>query len=102
MKNKVFKVTEIASGAFKNSKKLKSVTIGTNVEKIGGKAFYKCKKLKKVKVKTKLLTKKSVGSGAFKGIHPNAKVKVPKKKLKDYQKIFKARGVKEKTQTITK
>ncbi|WP_155834523.1 hypothetical protein [Butyrivibrio sp. FC2001] len=31
MKNKVFKVTEIASGAFKNSKKLKSVTIGTNL-----------------------------------------------------------------------
>ncbi len=100
--NKVFKVTEIAAGAFKNSKKLKSVTIGANVEKIGSKAFYKCKKLKKVKVKTKLLTKKSVGSGAFKGIHPKAKVKVPKKKFKDYQKIFKARGVKEKTQTITK
>ena len=79
LKNKVFKVTEIASGAFKNSKKLK-----------------------KVQVKTKLLTKKSVGSGAFKGIHPKAKVKVPKKKFKDYQKIFRARGVKEKTQTITK
>jgi hypothetical protein len=100
--NKEYKVTEIAAGAFKGNKKLKSITIGKNIEKIGSKAFYKCKNLKNIKIKTTLLTKNSVGSNAFKGIHSKAKVKVPKKKLKDYQKILKSRGIKEKTQKITK
>jgi hypothetical protein len=100
--NKTFKVTEIAAGAFKGNKKLRSITIGKNIEKIGSKAFYKCKNLKNIKIKTILLTKNSVGGSAFKGIHPKAKVKVPKKKLKDYQKLLKAKGIKEKTQKITK
>ncbi|SDB69245.1 YDG domain-containing protein [Butyrivibrio sp. INlla16] len=100
--NKEYKVTEIAAGAFKGNKKLKKITIGKNIEKIGSKAFYKCKNLKSVKIKTTALTKKSVGGSAFKGIHPNAKVKVPKKKLKDYQKILKSKGIKGKDQKISK
>ena len=43
-----YQVTEIPANAFKNCKKLKSVTIGSNVTTIKAKAFYGCKKLKKM------------------------------------------------------
>ncbi|MCR5343097.1 MAG: family 43 glycosylhydrolase [Butyrivibrio sp.] len=100
--DKEYKVTELADGAFKNNTNLKKVTIGANVEKIGKKAFYKCKNLKKLTIDTKKLTKKNVGKNAFKGINSKAKVKVPKKKVKSYTKIFKAKGLNKKSQKVTK
>ncbi|WP_155833257.1 hypothetical protein [Butyrivibrio sp. WCD3002] len=51
---------------------------------------------------TSLLTKKSVGSGAFKNIHKAAKCKVPKKVLKNYQKFLIKKGLNGKGQKITK
>ncbi len=83
--NKTFKVTEIAANAFykntglqnvtigsnvktigKNAfygcRKLKKITIGKNVKKIGKKAFYGCTNLKTIKIKTKKLNRKTVGS----------------------------------------
>lgn len=99
---KVYKVTEIKANAFKNNKKLKKVTIGKNIKKIGKYAFYGCKNLKKITVKTSKLTKKTVGKNAFGKINAKAKVKVPKKKLKAYKKMLKARGIKGKKQKITK
>ena len=85
------KVTVIEAGAFKNNKKLKTVTLGKYVAEIRQKAFYKTtaltkitipasvkqigkqaffgdKKLKNIVVKTKKLTLKKVGKNAFKGI----------------------------------
>ena len=97
-----YKVTEIKANALKNNKKLKKVTIGKNIERIGKNAFSGCKNLKNVNIKTVKLTKKTVGANAFKGIHDKAKVKVPKSKLKDYKTILKARGIKGKNQKITK
>lgn len=99
---KKYKVTEIKANAFKNNKKLKKVTIGKNIRKIGKNAFYGCKNLKSITVKTSLLTKKNVGKNAFKGINAKAVVKVPKKKLKAYKPVFKAAGIKGKKQKITK
>ncbi len=96
-----YKVTSIAANAFKNNKKLKKVVIGKNVTKIGKKAFYGCSKLKKITVKTTKLTKKNVGSQAFKGIHKKATFKVPKKKISSYRKVFRARGA-AKTTKVTK
>ena len=96
-----YKVTSIAANAFKNNKKLKKVVIGKNVTKIGKKAFYGCSKLKKITVKTTKLTKKNVGSQAFKGIHKKAAFKVPKKKISSYRKAFRARGA-AKTTKVTK
>ena len=96
-----YKVTSIAANAFKNNKKLKKVVIGKNVTKIGKKAFYGCSKLKKITVKTTTLTKKNVGSQAFKGIHKKAAFKVPKKKISSYRKVFRARGA-AKTTKVTK
>ena len=96
-----YKVTSIAANAFKNNKKLKKVVIGKNVTKIGKRAFYGCSKLKKITVKTTKLTKKNVGSQAFKGIHKKAAFKVPKKKISSYRKVFRARGA-AKTTKVTK
>ena len=99
--NVTYKVTSIAANAFKNNKKLKKVVIGKNITKIGKKAFYGCSKLKNITVKTTKLTKKNVGSQAFKGIHKKATFKVSKKKISSYRKIFKARGA-AKTIKVTK
>ena len=87
---KQYAVTEIPAKAFANSKKLKSVTIGKNVKSIGAKAFYKCPALKKITVKSTVL--KKVGKAALKGINSKATIKVPKKKLKAYKKLFKGKG----------
>lgn len=85
-------VTSIGKATFANCKKLTSVVIGKNVKTIGSKAFYGCSKLKKITVKSKVL--KKVGSKAFKGIHKNAVIKVPSKKLKAYKKLLKGKGQK--------
>lgn len=109
-------VTSIADNAFKDMKKLKTVTIGDNVTKIGvnafykctslttfkstatdlstigAKAFYSCKKLGAVTLKTKKLTKAKVGSSAFKGIKSTCVFKVPASKVTSYKSIFKAKG----------
>lgn len=81
IQGKNYKVTEIASKAFKNNKK------------INKQAFSNCKKLKKITIKTKSLTKKSVATKAFKGVNPKVTIKVPKAKVKAYQKLFRAKGL---------
>lgn len=107
-----YKVTKIADNAFKGNKKLKTVTIGSNVKSIGknafsgctsltkvtigknvtaigSKAFYKCKKLKSITIQSKKI--KTIGKHAFKGINKkasftlkgtNSTKKALKKKLK--------------------
>lgn len=87
-----YKVTEIAKNAFLGYKNLKTVQISKNIEKIGTKAFYKCKKLKTVTIESKVIT--SVGKNAFKGIPSNAKITVPKKKYNSYKKtVFAKAGI---------
>jgi hypothetical protein len=63
---------------------------------IGKKAFYGCKNLKKITIKTKKLTKKTVGAKAFGNIYKKPKVKVPASKKKLYKKILVARGINKK------
>lgn len=87
-----FRVTAIGNNAFKNQKKLRKVTIGKNVRVIGKRAFFNCKKLKTITIKSKMLTKKTVGAKAFRGIYARASVKVPKKKRTLYRKILRAKG----------
>ena len=88
-----YKVTAIAEKAFAGNKKLKTVVIGADIEKIGAKAFYKCINLKKVTIQTTKLTAKTVGAKAFAKIHKKAVVKVPKAKKKAYKKWLKKRGI---------
>ena len=87
-----YTVTEISAGAFKGNKKVKTVSIGANVTKIGNKAFYKAKKLTNIVVRGKKL--KTVGKSALSGISSKAVIRVPSSKLKKYKKIFKGKGQK--------
>lgn len=112
--NVTYKVTSIEKNAFKNCKKLKSVTIKDNIKeikdnafkgctslkkvvipknvtKLGKNAFSGCKKLKTITIKSTAL--KTIGKKAFKGINKKATIKVPKKKKKAYKKLFKKAGL---------
>ena len=92
IQNRSYKVTAIDKNAFKNNRKLTTVTIGKNVKTIGASAFEGAKNLKSIKIKAAGL--KSVGKKAFKGIHAKAKIKVPKAKLSSYKKKLKGKGQK--------
>lgn len=86
---KSYKVTAISSSVFKGNSKLKQITIGKNVKKIGAKAFMNCKKLKKMSIKTTKLT--SIGKKAFKGVRFGTKgidITVPKGKKNKYTKLI--------------
>lgn len=114
-----YKVTSIASKAFKSNKYITKVTIGNNVKTIGSSAFYKCTKLKTVTIgngvttikskafygckilktltikSTKLKTEK-IGSKAFTKTPKSMTVKVPKKKFKGYKTMLLKKGVNKK------
>lgn len=85
-----FKVTGISDNAFKNNKKLKSVTISTNVNTIGKQSFNGCEKLKKISIKSVVI--KKVGKDALKNINKEAYIQVPAKKWSSYKTIFKNKG----------
>lgn len=91
-----YKVTSIAKNAFKNNKYIKRLTIEKNVEKIGARAFYGCKKLKNITIKTTKLKTKKIGTAAFEKTPLSAKIKVPKKKLKAYKTMLLKKGVSKK------
>ncbi len=82
-----YKVTAIGSGAFKENKKLTSVTIGANVKTIEKEAFSGASKLGKVKINSKSI--KKIGVNAFKGIKKKATISVPKAKKSEYKKLLK-------------
>ena len=84
-----FKVTAVSANAFKNDRKLKSVTIGKNVKTIGRRAFFKCSDLKNITWKGTKAPK--IGKQAFKGIQKKCKITVSKKMTKKQLKAFKAR-----------
>lgn len=90
-------------------KTMTSVTIPLSLKKgystyrvtaIGKNAFLDCRKLQTITVNTKSLV--SVGKNAWKNIHPKAKIKVPEKYLKTYQKLFKNKGQGKKVKIIKK
>lgn len=95
-------VTEIKDRAFYKCTSLGKVVIPAKILKIGKKAFYGDKKLKTLTIKSLKLTGKTVGSQAFKGINTSAKIKVPAKKIADYKKLLKKKGINGKKQVIRK
>lgn len=79
----------------------KTVKIGKykyKVTSIAKKAFYKKKKIKKITISS--TTIKKIGSMAVKGIHKDAKIKVPKKKKKSYGKMLKKAGLGKKRKVV--
>ncbi len=87
------KVTEIQNSAFSGCKNLKRAVIGKNIKKIGKKAFFGCGKLSDIRIRSRLLQGKRVGTKAFGKINAKAKVKVPAKKKKAYQKWLSKKGL---------
>ncbi len=79
-----YKVTSIAPGAFKNSK-IKKIVIGSNIKKIGSKAFYGCKKLTTVKMGKNVET---IGNSAFQNCTALKKIEIPSKVKKIGSKAF--------------
>lgn len=90
-KNLSYQVTAIQKNAFQGCKKLKKITIGCNIRKIGAGAFKGCKKLKTIRVNTPSL--KSVGKKAFRGIAKTPVVYVPGNKKKALRKKLGIRGI---------
>lgn len=95
-----YKVTNIKSGALRNNKKVKKLTIGKNVKVINMEAFRGCKNLKNIVIKTSDLVKQGVGTDALKGLNAKAVATVPESKLSEYKKILKAKGFNGKKQKI--
>ena len=91
-----FKVTAISDNAFKNSKKATKIVISANVKKLGKNLFKNLKKLKTIEIKSTKLTKKTIDKKTFAGLNKKATIKVPKKKLKAYKKLFKTKGLNKK------
>ena len=88
-KNVSYKVTAIEKNAFKNNKKVKTVVIGKNVNKIGATVFTGCTKLNRIKIQSTLLKKGSLAKTTFKGVKKSVSVTVPKSKVKTYKNLFK-------------
>ena len=92
---KTLKVTKVNANAF-TGKKIRTVTLGKNVDTIAKYAFKKSK-ARTLIVKTKALTKKSVKGSLKKSKIKRVKVKVGSKKenkkyVKKYRKIFKKKN----------
>ena len=90
---KTYKVTCVSSKTFSGTNKCKTIIIGKNVTSIKANAFSGCKNVKTIIFKTTKLTKKTVAKNAFKGITKKTTIKVPKKKVSSYKKIFKSKGL---------
>ena len=91
-----YAVTKVDTAAFKNNKKVTKIVIGKNVTSISKNAFKNCKKIKTIVIKTTKLTNKTLAKGAFKGITKKTVIKVPKKKLSAYKKLFRSKGLSKK------
>ena len=85
-----YSVIRIEENACKGNKKIKSLKIGSNVQSIGKKAFYGCRKLKKVSIKANKSLK--VEKDAFKKIGKHATVTLKGVKGKTRKKIAKSIG----------
>ncbi|MEY8515514.1 family 43 glycosylhydrolase [Lachnospiraceae bacterium 29-84] len=87
-----FKVTSIGKKAFKNQKKLTSVTVGKYVTSIGSEAFSGASKLGKIKFNGTAV--KSIGKKAFGSIKKNAVFDVKNSKIKYYKNLLKKANTK--------
>ncbi|MBE5925887.1 MAG: hypothetical protein E7270_02885 [Lachnospiraceae bacterium] len=81
----VYKITSIEKNAFKNNKKITSVTIGKNIKTIGANAFSGCSKLKTVKMGASVTT---IGDKAFYKCTSLTKITIPAKVKKIGKSAF--------------
>ena len=84
-------VVTIGDRAFEQCTALTEIELPSSVKNIGMQAFYKCKKLKKMKIKGTNL--KSVGRNAVGSTNKKNVITVKKKKLKQYESLFRKAGL---------
>lgn len=85
-----FKVTEIRDGAFSYCYDVKTIVLGSNINKIGKLTIPSWNKLKKIIIKSKKLS--TVNKKAFSGVSNSTVIIVPKSKLATYKKLLKGKG----------
>ncbi len=71
---KVYRITEIQTGAFKGNKTIREVELSANISKIGASAFEGCTSLRKVVLREGLVT---IGNKAFSGCTSLKSIKLP-------------------------
>ena len=95
-----YKVTSIAENAFAKNKNVKQIIVSQNITTIGANAFADCPKLKTITINSVKLTGKNVADDAFAGIADGTVIRVPKKMLARYQKLFAKKGLSKKVKVV--
>lgn len=95
-----YKVTSIEENAFAENKNVKQIVVSQNITTIGANAFADCPKLKVITIHSTKLTGKNVADDAFAGIADGTVIRVPKKMLGRYQKLFAKKGLSKKVKVV--
>ena len=95
-----YKVTSIEENAFAENKNVKQIVVSQNITTIGANAFADCPKLKVITINSTKLTDKNVADDAFAGIADGTVIRVPKKMLDRYRKLFAKKGLSEKVKVV--
>lgn len=95
-----YKVTSIEENAFAENKNVKQIVVSQNITTIGANAFADCSKLKVITIYSTKLTGKNVADDAFAGIADGTVIRVPKKMLARYQKLFAKKGLSKKVKVV--
>lgn len=95
-----YKVTSIEENAFAENKNVKQIVVSQNITTIGANAFADCSKLKVITIHSTKLTGKNVADDAFAGIADGTVIRVPKKMLARYQKLFAKKGLSKKVKVV--
>ena len=95
-----YKVTSIEEHAFAENKNVKQIVVSQNITTIGANAFADCPKLKVITINSTKLTDKNVADDAFAGIADGTVIRVPKKMLARYRKLFVKKGLSKKVKVV--
>lgn len=95
-----YKVTSIEENAFAENKNVKQIVVSQNITTIGANAFADCPKLKVITIHSTKLTGKNVADDAFAGIADGTVIRVPKKMLDRYRKLFAKKGLSKKVKVV--
>lgn len=96
-----YSVTSVCERAFRSNKRVKKVSLGSRVDKIGKEAFANCRNIKVLYIYSPRLKASDIGENAFKGINKRVKISVPKAKTKEYKELFREKGLSKQTSVTT-
>lgn len=96
-----YSVTSVCERAFRSNKRVKKVSLGSRVDKIGKEAFANCRNIKVLYICSPRLKASDIGENAFKGINKRVKISVPKAKMKEYKELFREKGLSKQTSVTT-